>query len=125
MYNPAFQTEPNGPLTAAFRDRVRCAKAAHGLSEQALADRIGLSRSLVSQLLTADKRIRSVRLPALVQVVESLEQSAAEWARPAELGRPGEVLPFPPTAHGTDDVVAQLVRLAAAHGFSVTIRAGM
>ncbi|MFD0774142.1 helix-turn-helix domain-containing protein [Streptomonospora algeriensis] len=48
-------------------ERVRESRAAAGLSQQALADAVGLERSMISKLEKGDRRIDAVELTRLAQ----------------------------------------------------------
>ncbi|KIH98610.1 DNA-binding protein [Streptomonospora alba] len=52
-------------------ERVRESRAAAGLSQQALADAVGLERSMISKLEKGDRRIDAVELTRLAHVLES------------------------------------------------------
>ncbi|MBV2363006.1 helix-turn-helix domain-containing protein [Streptomonospora sp. NEAU-YY374] len=50
-------------------ERVRASRAAAGLSQQALADAVGLERSMVSKLESGDRRIDAVELTRIARAV--------------------------------------------------------
>jgi transcriptional regulator with XRE-family HTH domain len=66
---PPSRREPNGPAYVALRTELVAARTSAGLTQQAVADRMGRPQSLVAKIEGGERTIDFVELVAMAKII--------------------------------------------------------